>query len=100
MTPHPKSPTPRQLSYLKALAARAGQSFSYPSSFAQASCEIQRLKQITTTGFTFAELQAEQVARTLHDDLLLDYSPAFRAGEISGYGASATWSSASTEGRS
>ena len=88
MTPHPKPPTPRQLSYLKALAVRAGQSFSYPSSFSQASREIRRLKQISTTGFTFAELRAEHAARTLHDDLLLDYPPAVRADEISGYGAS------------
>ena len=100
MTPNRKPPTSRQLSYLKALAARAGQSFAYPASSVQASREIQRLKQISTTGFTFAELRDEQAARTLHDDVLLDHAPTIRADEVSGYGASATWRSASVEGRS
>lgn len=86
------SPSPRQLSYLKALAARAGQSFAYPASSVQASREIRRLKQITTTGFTFSELRAEQAARALHDDVLLGYAPTIRADEVTGYGANCRWS--------
>jgi hypothetical protein len=39
-----KRPTARQLSYLKALAERAGQTFAYPRSAADASREIGRLK--------------------------------------------------------
>ena len=37
-------PTARQLTYLKALAARAGQSFEWPRTRSQASREIRRLK--------------------------------------------------------
>jgi hypothetical protein len=41
--PHLRKPTPRQLSYLKDLAERAGESFAYPASFDQASAQIKRL---------------------------------------------------------
>ena len=37
-------PTPRQLSYLRSLAERTGQTFTYPHTFAEASREIDRLK--------------------------------------------------------
>jgi hypothetical protein len=39
-----KRPTARQMSYLKALAERAGQTFAYPRTAADASREIGRLK--------------------------------------------------------
>jgi hypothetical protein len=85
-------PTPRQHAYLKALARRTGTTFVTPRSRAQASREITRLKAIADTGFTFAELQAEEEARELHGDPPLSYGPAIRDDEIDGYGSTATWS--------
>jgi hypothetical protein len=84
------APTVKQLAYLRRLACRPGQSFATPQTRAQASTEIRRLQQIRTTGFTFAELQAEQAARDAHQD-----APLVRAHEITGYGANCTWSRAS-----
>lgn len=86
------APTPRQHAYLKALAKRTGTTFITPSTRAQASREINRLKAITQTGFTFAELQAENEARELHGDPPLAYGSAVGDDEIDGYGSSATWS--------
>lgn len=85
-------PTTRQINYLKALAKRTGQTFTWPKTSSAASREITRLKTVTSTGFTFAELHAEAQARALHGDAPLQYSPAIRDDEIKGYGSTATWS--------
>ena len=89
MTPtqdgHPR-PTNRQLAYLKALAARTGQTFTWPRTRAQASREIRRLRAIRGSGFTFGELQVEHGDREARHD-----APAVHSEEIAGYGASATW---------
>jgi hypothetical protein len=81
-------PTARQLAYLRQLANRAGQTFTTPHTRERASEEIERLLAVTNTGFTFAELQAEQAAREANDDLSIAIQPF----EIRGYGSSATWS--------
>ena len=81
-------PTARQLRYLRHLANRAGQTFTPPRTSEQASDEIERLLAVTNTGFTFAELAAEQAAREANDDLSISIQPF----EIEGYGSSATWS--------
>ena len=83
--------TPRQLNYLKALAKRTGQTFTWPKTSSAASREIARLKAIKQSGFTFAELQSENEARELHGDPPLAYGTAIRDDEISGYGSTATW---------
>jgi hypothetical protein len=80
-------PTARQLAYLRQLAHRAGQTFSTPRTRAQASAEIRRLKAVRATGFTFAELRAEQAAREAHGDAAI-----FQPWEIAGHGSTATWS--------
>lgn len=85
-------PSSRQLGYLRSLARRTGTSFTYPQTRAQASREIQRLEAIASTGFTFAELEAENQARELNGDLPLTYGTAIRDHEIDGYGSTATWS--------
>ncbi len=41
----PDKPTSRQLNYLRALANRTGQTFTYPTTVAEASREIERLEQ-------------------------------------------------------
>jgi hypothetical protein len=96
--PHPRShrmtpsqhgnqqPTARQLAYLKALAARTGQTFTWPRTRAQASREIRQLRGVRGSGFTFGELQAEEADGEARHD-----APAIRSEEIAGYGASATW---------
>ncbi len=81
-------PTARQLRYLRRLANRAGQTFATPRTREQASWEIERLLAVTGTGFTFAELRAEQAAREANDDLSIAIQPF----ETRGWGSSCTWS--------
>jgi hypothetical protein len=80
-------PTSKQLRYLRTLAGRAGQTFVTPRTRAHASTEIQRLKAVRVTGFTFAELEAEQAAREAHGDVAI-----FQPWEMTGRGSTATWS--------
>jgi hypothetical protein len=92
--PDAKPPTARQLTYLRQLANRTGTTFATPISRADASAEIRRLKRIACTGFTFAELKAEQVARRDHDDerLPAELATAVQDWETIGWGSTATWS--------
>jgi hypothetical protein len=87
---HPvaNKPTPRQLSYLRRLAERTGQTFTYPHTFAEASREIDRLKQ--TRPSPNAELEIE---REIADAIAVGERDAARVrdDEISGHGSSATW---------
>jgi hypothetical protein len=89
-TDHAKA-TQRQHAYLRTLARRTRTGFAYPSTKAEASREIQRLKAIGSSGFTFAEIEAKD-----HLDprggLALPDGAAIRADEIVGYGSTATWS--------
>jgi hypothetical protein len=82
-----KPPTGKQLSYLRTLAERAGQSFVTPRSRAEASAEIRRLKAVGSSGFTFAELEAEEAARVAYCDVAI-----VKPWEIAGRGSTATWS--------
>ncbi len=87
--PHAK-PRPRQLSYLKDLARKAGESFSYPQTRAQASAEIKRLlgrKRLTPAERRREHFESNRQAGERHGD-----AAAVRPSEISGYGSSATWS--------
>ena len=87
----PKPPSARQLNYLKALANRSGQTFTYPTTSSDASREIQRLKAVRPSSRIERELErldfaAEQAAREANCDVRVDLS------EIEGYGSTATWS--------
>jgi hypothetical protein len=87
----PKPPSARQLNYLKALANRTGQTFTYPKTSRAASRAIQRLKTVRPTSRIELELErldlaAEQAAREANCDVRVDLS------EIEGYGSTATWS--------
>jgi hypothetical protein len=87
--PHLK-PKPRQLSYLKDLARKAGESFTYPQTRAQASAEIKRLlgrRRLTPAERRRELFEARCEAGERHGD-----GAAVRPSEISGYGSSATWS--------
>ena len=82
-----KPPTAKQLAYLRTLAERAGQTFISPRTRSEASAEIRRLKNVRASGFTFAELSAEQAAREAHGDVAI-----VQPWEIAGRGSTATWS--------
>jgi hypothetical protein len=95
-TPHqeasmnPTPPSARQLNYLKALANRTGQTFTYPKTSGHASREIQRLKAVRSSSRVERTLErpdvgAEQRAREANCDVPVDPS------EIHGYGSTATW---------
>ena len=86
----PKPPSARQLSYLKALANRTGQTFTYPRTSSDASREIQRLKRVRPSSRIELELErldvaGEQAAREGNCDVPVHLS------EIEGYGSTATW---------
>jgi hypothetical protein len=89
MTPQP--PSKRQLKYLRSLADRTGQTFTWPHSKAQASQEIQRLRRTRpSTALEHAierlDLQSEQAARQANCDVSVDFS------EITGHGSNCRWS--------
>jgi hypothetical protein len=81
-------PTTRQLSYLRSLAERTGQTFSYPNTRARASAEIRRLKGVApqSAGQRRYErkLIADQVATGLSNTGVAE-------DEIAGHGSEATW---------
>jgi hypothetical protein len=82
-------PTTRQLTYLKALAERTGQTFAYPSTMAHASTEINRLKQAQSSSrterYVERKLIADQIATGPLD------AARVREDETSGRGSTATW---------
>ena len=83
-----KSPTTKQLAFLKALADRTATTFTYPRTSVEASREINRLRKL-------APLTADErsIARRALDGDRETLTPAsaVRADEIVGYGSSATW---------
>jgi hypothetical protein len=81
-----KPPTAKQLAFLRTLAERAGQTFIWPRTRLEASAEIRRLKDVRTTGLTFAELDAEQADQEAHGDVAI-----VQPWEIAGRGSTATW---------
>jgi hypothetical protein len=87
----PQAPSNRQLNYLRLLADRTGQTFTWPHSKAQASQEIQRLRHTRPStalerGIERLDLQSEQAARQANCDVPVDLS------EITGHGSNCTWS--------
>lgn len=85
--PHIRKPTAKQLRYLKALAQKRGESFTYPSTAAQASAEIERLKKRKPMTVTDRRAEAHGFGRvaTPND------AAAVRDSEITGYGSTAAW---------
>ena len=81
--------TPRQLSYLKSLANRAGQTFTYPKTAAQASAEINRLKNTRPSSRTERRVEHKLIADQIQAGPL--DAARVREPEISGRGSSATW---------
>lgn len=84
-------PTARQLAYLRALAQRTGQTFSWPATRAAASTEIRRLKTVPPSSQVEREIErhewtAEAAAREANCDVPI------RPDELHGHLSSATWS--------
>lgn len=81
-------PSAKQLACLRSLANRAGQTFAYPQTSAQASAEIRRLKAVQPSTKVEREIERldDRAAREAAED-----SVAVRGFEIVGYGT-ATWS--------
>jgi hypothetical protein len=81
-------PTSRQLQYLRSLADRTGQTFTYPETGAQASAEIQRLQgtapQSRSERRYERKLIADQVATGLNNT-------AVGGDETAGHGSDAIW---------
>jgi hypothetical protein len=84
-----KPPSARQLSYLKALAERTGQTFQWPSSSAAASREIQRLKR--TQPSTKLERALERFGDTPTIEAAQD-AASIQGFEVVGYGSKCRWS--------
>jgi hypothetical protein len=83
-------PTARQLSYLRTLADRCGQTFRWPATRADASREIHRLRHVQRSSQVERELErfdwaAEAAAREANCDVPI------RPDEVHGFGSSATW---------
>ena len=84
-----RKPTPRQLSYLRTLAERTGQTFTYPATSQDASREIARLKNTPSSSQTERRIERKLIADQIAAGP--DDAPRVRADEISGHGSSATW---------
>jgi len=84
-----RKPTSRQLSYLRSLANRTGQTFTYPQTSRQANAEINRLKHARPSTRTERYVERKLIA----DQIQAGPSDAARVRdhEISGHGSSATW---------
>ena len=84
-----RKPTARQLAYLKDLAAQRGQSFPYPTTAAEASREIKRMRDVRRTPPADVARERRQIA----DDMAMRRGDDARVrdAEITGYGSSARW---------
>ena len=85
-----RKPTSRQLSYLRSLANRAGQTFTYPHTSRQANAEINRLKHARPSTRTERYVERKLIA----DQIQAGPSDAARVRdhEISGHGSNCRWS--------
>lgn len=81
-------PSQRQLRYLRQLADQTGTSFSPPSTRAQASREIERLRQRPRSAAAERRAERKNVIRDLDEQ---QPASSVRADEITGYGSNATW---------
>jgi hypothetical protein len=87
-SPQTPKPTAKQLRYLRHLASSRGQTFTTPTTRAEASAEIERLKSRRP------ESRVERAASTFAQRGIADRwgsATAVRPDEIEGYGASARW---------
>ena len=86
---HAKKPSPKQLRYLKDLAQKRGESFTYPTTAGQASAEIERLKGRKPMSRTDRSRESRELSRQMAGRR--GDAAAVRPSELTGYGSSATW---------
>jgi hypothetical protein len=84
-----QKPTAKQLRYLRHLASSRGQSFTPPTTRAEASSEIERLKAVRPQ--PRAERRAEVFAYSRGISDRWGGATAVREDEIEGYGSTARW---------
>jgi hypothetical protein len=84
-----KQPTRRQLAYLRVLADRAGQTFTYPITREDASRQINRLKRVEPSTRTERRVERKLIADAIATGPT--DSTRVRDDELAGYGSSATW---------
>ncbi|MGB0094050.1 MAG: hypothetical protein WBP81_16150 [Solirubrobacteraceae bacterium] len=85
----PTKPTKPQLNYLRSLAERTGQTFTWPKTFNQASAEIDRLKHTRRSSRTEVRVERKLIADQIQAGP--DDAAHVHEHEISGHGSSATW---------
>jgi hypothetical protein len=83
-----KGPTKRQLKYLRSLATSRGESFTYPTTTAEASHEIERLLDRRPSSYTERRIEREEDSR---DEARRGDAASVRDFETTGYGSSARW---------
>jgi hypothetical protein len=83
-------PTAKQLAFLRVLAQRTGETFTYPSSRGQASAEISRLTGRPVT--SLAERARERHAVSVDLATRAGDAAAIQTRELVGHGSTATWS--------
>jgi hypothetical protein len=86
-------PSKEQLSHLRRLAQRKGQSFAYPTTRQEASREIDRLRRAASSTAAERALDHQEIASDDHPVLS---SARVREDEIQGYGSSARWRGATS----
>jgi hypothetical protein len=85
----PEKPTTAQLNYIRILANRTGQTFTYPMTRAQASVEIARLKAAPRSSRLEVAIEHKQIADAIAAGP--EDGARVRRGEVVGHGASARW---------
>jgi hypothetical protein len=85
----PNKPSAKQLRYLRDLADRCGESFTYPTTVAEASAEIERLRGRRRSTRADRRREVAEVRRAMAS--CGGDAAATRSAEIVGYGSSATW---------
>jgi hypothetical protein len=90
-------PSPKQLQYLRHLAAKTGTSFTYPQTLVEAGREIDRLQQLAPESHEDIDRQRREIA----DDMATKRGDEARVHEheLTGYGSSATWADTWTDER-
>lgn len=81
-------PTAKQLRYLRGLAEARGESFTYPTSVAEASAEIERLKARRPESRIDRKLDRLATSRAMAER---GDSAAVREDEVLGYGSGCRW---------
>jgi hypothetical protein len=84
-TSTPSAATPKQLAYLRSLALQTGTTFSLPLTPRQASCEIDRLKELKARRGRHVESPRET------DQTEQPYATAVHSSEVSDFGSQASW---------